>query len=209
MLCKWDRSTMTVTQPRSAILVKSGPTRSPSHLYSACLPIPWKNYKIKSPHVPSPNEVNFLFPQWYFFYNRLYFWRNFGFTAKVSRSTKTSPYSHTYLASLLWAPPPEGCVFYSWWIAPRGFCIPPCRSAPPPSRTWRTSAWLPDLAQLRSLGHSIPRCRSKHFYFSKALMLGYNAITFTSPAPDWKPEHQGWLVLSIDWLWTIPLSNYL
>lgn len=26
MLCKWDRSTMTVTQPRSAILVKSGAT---------------------------------------------------------------------------------------------------------------------------------------------------------------------------------------
>lgn len=37
----------------------------PSHLYSACLPIPCQNCRIKSPHVPSPNKAIFPFPQWH------------------------------------------------------------------------------------------------------------------------------------------------
>lgn len=63
MLCKWDRSTMTVTQPRSAILVKSGATLL---LISTQLTSQFRqNCRIKSPHVPSPNKVNFPFPQWH------------------------------------------------------------------------------------------------------------------------------------------------
>lgn len=158
MLCKWDRSTMTVTQPRSAILVKSGATfLLISTQLASQFPVRIVESKV---HMSLPpikrffHSLNGIKKKIDFIFGEIW-----GSQQKWAEGTKISPTPpHTYFpimsiphqsdASLTTDELPQGDVVF-------------LQVGPPHSHTWRISVWAPDLAHLCSLGHSIPRCWSK------------------------------------------------
>ena len=107
------------TQPRSPLLVTLVPTPLPIST-QLTFQFPVKTVKIKkSPHVPSPNELNSPFPSVIHFLIGFSFSEQFWVHSKIIEKYRDFPWpSHTHSLSHHQYLPPEWCICYNWWIYP-------------------------------------------------------------------------------------------